>query len=183
MPPLLSRFFVAGTVLMAVGGLVLASKTFRHLLESRRPHASGRVRTFLRHFAIALHDCLRSPSRMLAAFLLALAFHALCVFTQIILADDLHVSLGWSEWVTIYSGVSLVTLVPLSIAGVGLREGGFVGFLSLFGVASSAALSQSFATFALALFGAACGGLVEAYDTWRPAETAGRGVGDTSTPS
>lgn len=182
-PQLLSIFFVAGAIAMAIGALVLASNTFRRMVEPHRQGESGGARRFLRHFAIALHDCLRKPYRMLAAFALALVFHALCVLTQMILAADLRISLEWFEWVALYSGVSLVTLVPFSIAGIGLREGSFVSFLSLFGVASSAALSQSLATFALALLGTACGGLIEAYDAvLQRKETNGNAADHSSRP-
>jgi len=180
-PPLLCGFFVGGVAVMAAVGLLFASKGFRRLVEAKC--AAGTARTFLRHFAIAMHDCLRRPMRMLLAFILALAFHAMCVLIQVILAVDLGIAVDWIDWIAIYAGVSLITLMPFSIAGIGLREGGFVGLLYLFGIGSSMALSQSFATFALSLFGATCGGLLEVCDAWRTRNTARAGAdGNSAAP-
>lgn len=124
------RFFVCGAAVMAAAGLLLASKWFRRRVEAKR--TAGTARTFPRHFAIAMHDCLRRPMRMLLAFVLALAFHAMCVLIQMLLAAELGIRLGRIDWIAIYAGVSPITIVPFSIAGIRLREGGYVGLLYLF---------------------------------------------------
>jgi glycosyltransferase 2 family protein len=63
--------------------------------------------------------------------------------------------------VLVYAGVSLLVLLPITVAGLGLREGGYVGLLGLFGVGAADALSLSFVLFAYALCGAFVGFLVE----------------------
>jgi hypothetical protein len=156
-------FFAAGTAALAIGGILASSDLFRRVLLDRNlPQGSGRVLNFVRHFNIALHECLRKPWRLLASFLLALVFHALCVAIQWLLGQGLHIALTWGEWAIVYAGVSLLVLLPISIAGIGLREGGYVGVLALFGIASGSALAISFAVFGFTLLGAAIGGALEA---------------------
>ncbi|MEO5624132.1 MAG: lysylphosphatidylglycerol synthase transmembrane domain-containing protein [Dokdonella sp.] len=161
-PISLRIFFFASVAVIGLAGILTASTPFRHwLLERYFPPGSGRVRNFIRHFGIALHECLRKPSRMASNFALAIAFHVLCIAIQIVLGRALNIALPWSTWTVVYAGVTLVVLLPLSIAGIGLRESGYVGMLALFGASASVALSLSFTIFALALIGAAAGGIVE----------------------
>ncbi len=161
-PAVLRLIFVAGAVAIALAGAIAASASFRHnLLERLLPTGTGRIRSFIRHFAIALHECLRKPARMASCFLIALLFHGMCVAIHMLLGHALSITLGWAEWTVVYASVSLVMLLPVSIAGIGLRESGYVGMLALFGVAPGAALSLSFTMLALALLGALAGGVVE----------------------
>ena len=75
-------------------------------------------------------------------------------------AIGLDISLVSLIWVR--SLVFLLTLMPISVAGVGLRELGFVGLLGLIGVPAPAALAFSLANFSLQLVQAAVGGIIEA---------------------
>lgn len=60
-----------------------------------------------------------------------------------------------------YASVSVLMLLPISVAGIGLREGGYVGLLALFGVSSDTSLALSFTFLGYALFGALLGGALE----------------------
>ena len=156
----LRALLVGGAVAIALCGVAMASTRVRDALHARGA-GGGRIRHFLRHFAIALHDCLRKPSRMFANFLLALVFHALCIAIQMLLGQALGIALSWSEWTIVHAGVTLLVLLPITVAGIGLREGGYVGMLALFGVAAPQALPLSLMIFALTLFGAAIGATLE----------------------
>lgn len=161
-PSALRLFFMAGTLVVMLSCVTAASAPFRHVLLGRLlPPGPGRVRNFIRNFGVAMHDCLRRPLRMLGVFVLALLFHVLCIAIHVLLGYALHISLSWNVWAVVYAGVTLLVLLPISVAGIGLRESGYIGMLSLFGVSAAVALSLSFTMFALALFGAAIGGLME----------------------
>jgi uncharacterized protein (TIRG00374 family) len=161
-PGSLRLAMVGGALGLALCGLLLASSAFHSLVVSHGllPGA-GRSREFILHFAASLHECLRNPRRLLGNFLLALAFHLLCICVQIYLGRALGISLTLPEWTVVHAGVTVLVLLPLSLGGIGLREGGYTSLLALFGVVPSVALSLSFAIFGLALFGAAIGALLE----------------------
>jgi len=161
-PSGLRMFFVGGALVTISCCAVAASTPFRRvLLERLLPSSAGRVRIFIRQFGIAMHECLHRPLRVLGVFALAIAFHALCIAVNILLGCSLNISLIWTAWPVVYAGVSLLVLLPVSVAGIGLRESGYVGILSLFGTPAAAALSLSFTMFAIAILGAAIGGLME----------------------
>ena len=65
-----------------------------------------------------------------------------------VIADQLALDVSVSALAWIRGLVFLGTLIPITIAGAGIREAGFVGFLSIYEVDRSTALG-----FALALFG------------------------------
>jgi uncharacterized protein (TIRG00374 family) len=160
-PAALRMFFVCGTVLLGLAGAAMAAGQSRRLLERVLRKRAGRVAEFLRHFGVALHEFLRTPSRMLSSFLLALGFHALCVAAHVVLGHALNIPLTWNDWAAVYAGASLMMLLPISIAGIGVRDSGYIGMLALFGIPVSAGLSMSFIMLALTIIGAACGGIFE----------------------
>jgi len=55
---------------------------------------------------------------------------------------DLHITLG--NLLTIMPCVYIVTVLPISLGGIGVREGAFVGLLALYGVSASTAVVISF---------------------------------------
>jgi uncharacterized protein (TIRG00374 family) len=129
-------------------------------IESRH-QSIARALSLLERIAHALHDALRRPGRIAACLALALAFHALCVGLHVLLGHTLGITLGIGAWCFVYAGVSVLVLLPLSIAGIGLREGGYVGLLALFGVSREAALALSLTFLGYTLFGALIGFVVE----------------------
>jgi hypothetical protein len=61
------------------------------------------------------------------------------------------VDVGLLDLVVVTSLVTLLTLVPVSLNGLGIREGGFVFFLGLLGVPQAEALALSLLVFGLTL--------------------------------
>lgn len=129
-------------------------------IQSRHQHIV-RGLSLLERIAHALHDALRRPRRIVACLALALVFHALCVCLHILLGHMLGITLGIGAWCFVYAGVSVLLLLPLSIAGIGLREGGYVGLLALFGVSREVALALSLTFLGYTLLGALIGFVVE----------------------
>ncbi len=58
-------------------------------------------------------------------------------------ADSLGIDLPFLSWVVIVPPVTLIQLVPVSLAGWGVREFGFVVVLAGFGIPAEAALATS----------------------------------------
>lgn len=155
----LRAFFVVGAITIVIGSMAAGSRLFYTIFIGRvfsRPQ--GRIGAFVRDFSAALRDHLHRPKRMLLAMLPALVFHMGAVVMQVLLGDNLGITLDWADWAVVYAGVSLVTLLPISVAGLGLREGGYVGLLGLFGFKPSLALSLSFTIFGISLIAALVGG-------------------------
>jgi hypothetical protein len=83
------------------------------------------------------------PERLVALVGLAVATVGLTILGYMLVADSLGVDLSFGSWVVIVPPVSLIQLIPVSLAGWGLRELGVVVVLAGFGVPAEAALATS----------------------------------------
>jgi uncharacterized membrane protein YbhN (UPF0104 family) len=100
---------------------------------------------------------------------LAVAFQLTNVAIVAAIAGSLDIVLAFADAAWITGAVTIVTLVPIAIGGVGLREAGFVGFLGMVGVPAAQALSVSLVCTIIVVAGAAAGLLVELRWTRRAA--------------
>jgi uncharacterized membrane protein YbhN (UPF0104 family) len=149
----------------SVAGLALGShRRVRSLFLDASTAAAPVPRTLAARFGSGLERVLARRGRLAANFAVAMAYHAVCIAIQVILGSALGIELSVAAWSVTYAGVSLLTLLPVSIAGLGVREGGYVGLLGLFGIPPSQALSLSLLIFGYALVGALVGALVELSD-------------------
>lgn len=172
---LLSRHHVpsAWAWLFLIATLVLIGSLFALRLPWAARLASHIIKrlevTRLRGVAISLHRAMdawsgfsRETTRLFASLALGIAFQLLGMAIFAALATNLGILLPLADWAWILGVVSLAVLIPVSIGGIGLREGALVGCLSLFGVAAERAIALSFGVFAITLVGALVGGLLEA---------------------
>jgi hypothetical protein len=83
------------------------------------------------------------PARSGAVLSLGGATVGLTVVACMLVANSLGVDLPFSSWVVIVPPVTLIQLVPVSLAGWGVRELGFVVVLAGFGIPAEPALAAS----------------------------------------
>jgi len=102
----------------------------------------------------------RRPSLLTSAFVLSFVIQALAIVTTFALAAPLDTTVELHWYAVIVPFVTLVTLLPVSIGGAGLRESLYVGLLGAVGMRSDVALSLSLSVFAVSMAWAAVGGLI-----------------------
>ncbi|GAA5070588.1 lysylphosphatidylglycerol synthase transmembrane domain-containing protein [Lysobacter panacisoli] len=105
----------------------------------------------------------RRPRPLAENFGMAVVFHACCIAVHPLIASHLGIELSIANWTLVYACVALLLIVPISFAGLGLREGGYVGLLGVLGVPADRALSLSLVFFGYLLLGAFLGWLVELF--------------------
>jgi uncharacterized protein (TIRG00374 family) len=90
-----------------------------------------------------------SLTKLLGLVMLSTASFALFVAVPWVLVTtmDLPVSIGAIAWIR--SVVFLMTLLPITVGGLGVREVGFVALLQLYSVSEASALALSLVLFAL----------------------------------
>jgi len=101
--------------------------------------------------------------RLLAVTIaISVAQQTLYVLCIVLLADPLGIRVSVYDWFWIFAAVSVAVMMPISLGGVGIREGAFVSTLALLQVSSEQALTLSLTIFAVQLAIAVLGGILEA---------------------
>lgn len=101
------------------------------------------------------------PQLLAGAVGIGLVLQGMCAAIVTILGAHLGIRLDYFDWCWIFSLVSLMVFLPVTVGGIGLREGGFVFFLGTFGIGEEKALALSLTLFALQVTTAMIGALVE----------------------
>jgi uncharacterized membrane protein YbhN (UPF0104 family) len=83
------------------------------------------------------------PGRCAAVLGLSIIAVGLAVLAYMLVGDSLGAPLSFTTWLLVVPPVSLIQLMPISLAGWGVREAGMVVILSGFGVPAEAALAIS----------------------------------------
>jgi uncharacterized membrane protein YbhN (UPF0104 family) len=91
---------------------------------------------------------------------LALGFHAFQISLLPILAHSLGIAVPFWYLVLCFPLVTVLSALPVSFGGLGVREGGFVFFLSFIGIARDEALAFSLLWTGLVFGAGIVGGLV-----------------------
>jgi uncharacterized protein (TIRG00374 family) len=163
-------------VAAAFFGVILVSLPFFFPGVTRRLERFGQILAgrlplpqWVRNRALAFWSALRAfqalEKRTIALiFGLSLVSHGLGIVLYYLLALAINmrisiVALGW-----IRSLVGIVQLLPLSVAGLGVREASLVLLLRQYGVSESLALTFSLAIFGLMVLGGLIGGALEIGD-------------------
>jgi uncharacterized membrane protein YbhN (UPF0104 family) len=146
--PALSFALLAGLILALVLPLFMPS------LPNALDNALGR---FLRAWQASAGEWWP----LIASFITGIAFQILAVIVVAYIGAAMGISLSFAAWVAVVGLVSLVLLLPVTIAGIGLREGGLVVLLGFVGVAPVDAVALSFALLGYTLLGAVIGSLAD----------------------
>ena len=129
-------------------------------VESYGPRAA-RISDRLRRLLTAWEAYVKAPLLMLTSVLLGASIQLVAVWINYRIGRELGLQIPILDWCWVFGVVSVVTALPLTIGGLGLREGSFVGSLGLLGIAPEKSMAVSFAVFSLLLAGAAIGGALD----------------------
>lgn len=129
-------------------------------LENAGPR-SATIAASLHRLLLAWHEFGGAGGRLTASLLLGIVFQMFVVCIYALLADNLQITLALADWAWIAGIASLAVLLPVSIGGIGLREGALLGCLRYLHIDGERAIALSLGIFALMLFGALIGGILE----------------------
>jgi len=99
------------------------------------------------------------------AIALSVLLQALIVVTYYLIGAGLNLGVPISYFFLYVPLITFVAMLPVSVAGLGVREGGAVYFFAKVGVDAATALSMSLVWFSLTLVVSGLGGLVFLLDT------------------
>ena len=96
----------------------------------------------------ALHSLGQHRSALALAFLCSVAFQAVGVFCVYLIGLSLGLGVPLAYYFLSVPLIWLISMAPISIGGMGVRDGGFVLFFTALGVTSASALLLSLLSFA-----------------------------------
>jgi uncharacterized protein (TIRG00374 family) len=153
--------------LLSFGALFLL--THRSLLDG----LAGRIRPISwlleRRQIGALYGSLASyRGRLLARSVLAsLVFNGLLILTNVVIAAALTVDVDTGYFLLFVPLISFLLALPISLSGLGIREGGYVYLFGQAGVPPPAALSLSLSFYAVSVGTGLIGGIIYAVHSLR----------------
>lgn len=130
---------------LGLGLLVLVGGTAAALLLYRR---SQRIRRLVAESSELLRRLSRSPSLLAQVAIWGVVVQGTYVAAWMAIAAGLGFDAPLSLWLVAVPLVSIITMLPIAISGVGLREGLWVLILAPFGIAGEAAIGFSLLYFA-----------------------------------
>jgi uncharacterized membrane protein YbhN (UPF0104 family) len=137
-----SRTVFRGVVALAAVGVVALAATVLLLPARRFPF---RFRRPLAHARAAVRRLARRPGSVAAAALLSLAGQAALVTLNAELGRRVGVEAPFSVWLLVWPLAKLAALLPVTQAGIGVREAALAALFRPFGVGAVEAVAASLA--------------------------------------
>lgn len=109
---------------------------------------------------LGLESYARDRRVIVQSLVLSLAAHLIQTWIQILLGQSLGVEIPWSYSVIIYPLVGTFSALPVSLNGIGLREGGYLFFLRQIGISSEKAVAFGMLWFIMIALDSLIGGAV-----------------------
>jgi glycosyltransferase 2 family protein len=162
---LLLPAWIPWTVWGTAGGIV-SGLALLPLLARRSQRARLRARQLRSVF-----DTLRSPRLLAATTLLSLVVQAANVLIVWLVGTAIGAQVPGAYYWIVVPMISLLTLLPISVNGMGLRENGMAVFLAPLGIGEGTALTLSLLWFAVVSATSLAGGLVYHFGRFPRPET------------
>ncbi|MEY2510261.1 MAG: glycosyltransferase 2 family protein [Verrucomicrobiota bacterium] len=166
LPPSLTWLFVASgllaiTLLFSLRAPWLYSKTGQYLnalgtwLPRQEKIFSGGGRVI-----DAWHTYSKNLPLLAGNVFLAITYQTVGVLMFYLLSRGLGLPIGFFDWSWIVGALTLALFLPLTIGGVGIREGTLIGILAIFGCEKETAVAVSLVAFSFVLMLAVIGAVL-----------------------
>lgn len=146
LPPWLSGATLAATLALLLAGAAALAFPDRFRRLGSKLHG-------------AITAC-RRPETLVPAALLSLIFQTIIVLAHILMGRALGLSLPVGYFLLAATLVSVVTMLPISVNGLGTRDAAFVYFLGLAGAPHATGLAFALSWLALVVFCSGIGGVL-----------------------
>jgi hypothetical protein len=154
----------AMAALFVLGTLAIRRSTLRRAEPLLRPFTPVLTRFHARERVSRLYDSLdiykKSGGAVLAAFLLSLLSRSVWVYSCWVLARALDIRLSVAHFFLLMPLVEIGRMLPLSLAGIGIREGVMLLLLRLFGVGDTRAIFLALLIYGIFIVNGLLGGIV-----------------------
>jgi uncharacterized protein (TIRG00374 family) len=159
--PLIGLFVAAVAAALAAAVVLISSPWALGLAErlaGRR--AAGGIFQAVRRFCEAVQRYRGHRAAVGAALGISLAFQMLLIFLVFLVAVALHLPVTFGQFLIFIPILNVLAMLPISLGGLGIREGGAVILLGKVGVDPAGALTLSLLWFAVVAVASLPGGIV-----------------------
>ncbi len=154
-------FVAAVAAAVAAGTCMLVSPSFFRLVERLAgAWAGSEAFQAARRFCEAVQRYRGHGRAVGAALGISLVFQTLLVFLVYLVALALHLPVAFVQFLIFIPILNVISMLPISLSGLGVRESGAIYLLGKIGVDPAAALTLSLLWFALVAVTGLPGGLV-----------------------
>jgi len=168
---LVAGFLAACLLVLTTSFLVLSNRRLAASVRGRLTDNAVRwpfMRDKLRKLLDAAGEYRQIPvSGRLKLILYVVGWHLVILFSTWVFCMALNIAVPFSAVAWMRAIITLATLMPLSISGFGVREGGWIYFMGLYGVLPADAFVLSVLTFSRSLFQAVIGFVLETKTLFR----------------
>lgn len=119
-----------------------------------------RVSGILEKLLPALKDLSTNRTRILQVFALSVLFQSSTILMKILISKALALPIDVAYIVALSPIATTLAALPISIAGIGVREWGYVGLFAMVGVSTTDAVTLSLGVSAVVVLNSIVGGLV-----------------------
>ncbi|UCF31363.1 MAG: flippase-like domain-containing protein [bacterium] len=99
------------------------------------------------------------PTPALKGWTISMVVHLMIVLAHLLMGSSLGLDVPKAAWFLIYPLAGFISVIPVSLNGIGLREAAYVYLLGLFGVGPEKAFSLGLMWFSMVLINGLLGGL------------------------
>ncbi len=147
-------------ILVAILSILFSNFIYNKITKFFTAPGAGKIKEMIRDMHQEIH-IFRNHKRVVAGNLILsfLIQFLVPVFTYLI-ALSLGINISFIYFLIFIPIISAITLLPIAIGGLGLREGLFVVYFAKAGVIKQLALAMSLLSFSFVIFYAAIGGLI-----------------------
>jgi len=157
-----TKLFITAIAILAPLGLMFLFSDYMPRLTkvvSQKLH-KGKLTEFILTVLSTLHEYRHKRPRVLIALILSIIAQYFIIISYVLIGVSLDINLSIAIYFIIIPIVFLATSLPISVGGLGVREGVIVSLFSLFNVDTQSAIALSFLYFVTILLLSLPGGLV-----------------------
>lgn len=145
---------IAGGTLLLLGGVLLAASSPR--IGGRLGHSDG-WRRFIAAVHLGLVRFRRNPGAAAEVLVAGFIYQLAVVLAAWLAAESLGLGVGWTAMLAFMPAVAIVQVLPITIGGLGVREGAFVIFLHPLGVSTQHAVALGVLIYGVTLLASLAG--------------------------
>lgn len=104
------------------------------------------------------NEIIQSPRKIVFIVVYTVLFYIISIGGRVLIGKIIKIDLPTFQLAGIIMLVNFLVLIPVSIGGIGVREGSYVALMSIFGIDTTTALTMSILDFSIGLMGVFTGG-------------------------